>query len=145
MACGFDPQSCIVEHWMPVLSGRREPAGWRAPCPVCGTARALSIQPKGRYPAWNLHCGCDRDDVHAKLAALLPGCISSRRRAKKSAPDPGELVQIVLDTSLTPAALRVALLQHLGMSSTEIRIRLAMPKQTWSDVVRILGQNRRSP
>ena len=145
MSCGELPADCIIGHWCEKLPGaHREPAGWRFDCPVCGRKRRLSVQVKGRYPSWNLHCGCDRAEVQGKLADALPGCISSRRRAKKSAPDPDELMAIILDKSIPPNALRVALLRQYGMSATEIRMALGLPKSTYYDTVRILGLNRRS-
>jgi hypothetical protein len=142
--CGLLPADCITDHWCPPLSARREPAGWRAPCPVCGSPRGLSIQVKGRYPAWNLHCKCDRADVQPELDTLVPCRSSSGRRAKKSAPDPDELMAIITDKSIPPNALRVALLRCYGMSAAEIRFMLGLPKSTYYDTVRILGLNRRS-
>lgn len=135
----------IFTRWRPVLPGaHQEPAGWRFDCPGCGAPRGLSVQakPGKRRPEWNLvYCECDRADVRAKLAAL--GLVSARY-SPKHAVDPDELILIILDRSLPPNALRVVLLQRLGMSTPDIRSKLGLPKQSWSDVVRILGRNRRS-
>ncbi len=142
-SCGLPAADCITDHWCPVLGGWKEPAGWRAPCPACGSKRALSIQVKGPRPSWNVLCTCDRTEVRAKLAELLPSCVSARYTPKHTA-GPDELISIILDKSLPPNALRVLLLHELGMSTSDIRSKLALPKQSWSDVVRILGRNRRS-
>ena len=146
MTCGWEAEDCVLSHWCEKVPDiRREPAGWRAPCPGCGKPRCLSVQVKGRYPVWNLHCQprCDRNEVRRKLAEMLPGCVSARY-SPKHAVNRDELVAIALDKSLPPNALRVAILQELGLSTPEIKTKLRLPKQSWSDVVRILGQNRRS-
>ena len=136
----------IYLAWRAVLRGHhREGAGHRFDCPSCGKDRRLSVQakPGKRHPEWNpVGCGCDRDDVGAKLAGL--GLISSARRARKSAPDPGEVLDLILDKSLPPNALRVAVLRAYGMNAAEIRKRLGLPRSTYYDTVRILGRNRRS-
>jgi hypothetical protein len=143
-SCGLNAADCITDHWCPVLGAWKEPAGWRAPCPVCGSKRGLSVQVKGPRPSWDNKCECDRAEVRAKLAALLPSCVSARYSPKRAV-DRDELVGILLDKSLPPNALRVAALHALGLNADEIRAKLGMPKQTWSDAVRILGRNRRSP
>lgn len=144
MSCGLDPESCICEHWMPILGGRREPSGWRAPCPVCGNGRVLSVQVTGRRAAWKNHCPCDRDDVRLKLAALLPGCVASRYTPRRSV-DRGDLIGIITDRTIPDGnALRVALLQALGVPAPQIKKSLGLSKQRWSEVVRNSGRNRRS-
>ena len=131
-------------HWCEKLDGaRRERAGWRADCPVCKSARRLSIQVKGPRPSWNSHCGCDRAEVRARLAELLPGCVSARYQGKHRA-DPDELLIVILDKSIPPNALRVALLRCFGWNAERIRKELGLPKSTYYDTVRILGRNRRS-
>lgn len=144
MACGLYAEDCIIEHWMPLLGGHREPSTWRAPCPLCDAEREpLSIWIRARRIEWRNHCRCERAKVHARLAELLPGCVTVRYSPKRAV-DRDELIAIALDKSLPPNALRVAVLQALGMPTPEIRAKLGLPKQSWSDVVRILGQNHRS-
>jgi hypothetical protein len=142
VACGLLAEDCIAEHWCPVLGGHRERAGWRAPCPVCGSARRLSVQVKGSRPVWNLHCGCDRADVRAKLAAILPGCVSARYSPKRSA-SPDELVALAL-ADMPPQSLRLGLLEIAGMSTTEALGKLGITRTNRYRVVSALRQNRRS-
>jgi len=138
-------QDEIYTQWRPVLShAHEEPAGWRFDCPVCGAPRGLSVQakPDKRHPEWNpVYCGCSRGDVRAALAKL--GLVTNRY-SPRHAIDREELVSIILDRSLPPNALRVVLLQKLGMATPDIRSKLGLSKQSWSDAVRILGRNRRS-
>jgi len=134
----------IFLRWYPVLSdGHRIPSGWRFDCPVCMKARRLSVQAMvGKaHPEWNSHCGCPRGDVRAALAKL--GLVSARY-SPRHAIDVDELVSIILDRSLPPNALRVLLLQKLGMSTPDIRSKMGLSKQSWGDVVRKLGLRRRS-
>jgi hypothetical protein len=121
-----------------------ERAGLRADCPGCGKHRGLSAQVKGRYVTWNLPtCACARDTVRVKLAAALPGCLSVRY-APRTAVNRDVLMALMLDKSLPPNALRVAVLLELGMKTPDIRSKLGLSRQRWSEVVRIIGQNRRS-
>lgn len=145
MGCGLPADLCIPEHWSALPGARTERAGFRADCPGCGQPRCLSVHAKGRYPSWNLFCQprCDRDTVRAKLAELLPGCVSVRY-SPRHAVDPERLVSVILDKSIPPNALRVALLQELGWKAAEIRSKLDLPKSTYYDTVRILGLHRRS-
>lgn len=141
--CGEDAKSCIVAHWSRVLPGlRKEPAGWRAPCPLCGRARRLSVQVKASRPMWNVHCGCDPADVGAKLAALLPQCIPSRSRPHR--PDPAQLVALAEDRSIRELALRVALLELAGISLPDACDRLGVSRAQRYRVVSQVRQRRRS-
>lgn len=110
MACGLLAEDCIITHWMPVLDGHREGAGWRAPCPVCRSGRALSVQVKGRGPAWNLFCSCERAEIRSRLAAMLPGCVSARY-SPRHAIDRDEIIALVLDKNVTVNALRLGCLR----------------------------------
>lgn len=146
MPCGLagDAELDILEHWTALPGARMEPVGLRADCPVCGAYRGLSVQDKGhRYPDWKNHCECDRSEVRAKLAAILPGCVSARY-APRHAADAEEIVALVLDRSVTINALRLGCLRALGMSEKEAKEKLALPRRTYYDAVRILAQNRRS-
>jgi hypothetical protein len=142
LACGRDAEDCIISHWMPVLGGRREPAGWRAPCPACETPRGLSVAVGGRYPKWNIFCPCDRDDVRAKLAELLPDCVTARRR--KGTVDAAELAKYALDRSIPELALRVLLLELSGMGITEACDKLGMSRAQRYRTVSQVRQSRRS-
>jgi hypothetical protein len=138
MRCGLAPVDCIIAHWCPVLDGRKEPAGWRATCPVCQVPRALSIQAGQRTVKFNCHHApaCERVAIRAELVRLLPACLATGRKQECNTP----LIEaLALDRTLTPTALRVALLLELGWTAARIRAELKIPRQTWSDVVRILG------
>lgn len=146
MGCGLrgEGELDLLEHWTTLPGARMERAGLRADCPGCGKHRGLSAQVKGRYVSWNLPaCMCDRDEVRPKLAAALPGCLSVRY-TPRTAVNRDALIALMLDKSLPPVALRVAALQALGMRTPEIRSKLGLSRQRWSEVVRITGQNRRS-
>lgn len=142
MSCGLDAEDCIVSHWMPVLDGRREPAGWRAPCPVCKAPRLLSVSVGGRYPKWNLFCPCDRDEVRARLAELLPECVNGKPR--KVAVDSAGLAAYALDRSIPELALRVLLLEMTGMGTAEACDRLGISRAQRYRTVSQVRQSRRS-
>jgi hypothetical protein len=137
--CGLTPADCIADHWCPVLDGRKERAGWRLQCPVCHTPRALSITVQGNRVLWNCHHqpACDRQTIRAELARLPPGCIGSGRKMHPATASAIEA--LAADKTLTPTALRVATLLELGWTAARIRAELKIPRQTWSDAVRILG------
>jgi hypothetical protein len=142
--CGLAAADCLAEHWSRTLDGfYRERSGWRATCPLCHTPRALSIQDDRGRVVWNCHHApaCDRDTIRAKLAELLPACLSAGNMR-------GTHIQAVeallTDKTLPPNALRVAALLELGWTAERIRDELKMPRSTWADAVRILGQRPRS-
>ena len=143
MACGWEPPDCIAAHWSPTLKGHAEKATSRAPCPLCGEARRLSYWPEGRSVRWKNHCGCKRDAVRAKLADLLPGCVSARYQPRHAV-DRDEVVSLVLDKAVTINALRLGCLRAVGMTEKEAKEKLGLPRQTYYDAVRILVQSRRS-
>jgi len=145
MACrtGLDPADCATDHWCPPLGGRAERAGWRAPCPACGLLRALSIQVKGRQLVWNTHCGCARSTVTQILRSAVP-CAATARRARKPAADLAEVEALLSDRSLPASAIQVGGLRALGITTEDILRRLSMPRSTYYDAVRILGQKPRS-
>lgn len=142
MACGLLAEDCIVCHWMPALDGRREPAGWRAPCPACGMPRGLSVTTGGRYPKWNLFCPCDRDKVRARLAELLPDCVKARPR--QTAVDSAALAAYALDRSIPELALRVLMLEMSGMGTAEACDRLGISRAQRYRTVSQVRQHRRS-
>jgi hypothetical protein len=127
---------------MPALDGRREPAGWRAPCPACGTPRSLSVTVGGRYPKWNAFCPCDRDKVRAKLAELLPDCVG--RRPRKAAVEAASLAAYALDRSIPELALRLILLEMSGMGTAEACDALGMSRAQRYRTVSQARQSRRS-
>lgn len=133
----------IITRWCPVLPGaHREGAGWRFDCPGCGKARRLSVQAKpGRQrPDWNLHCGCDRADVRAKLAAL--GLVSARYSPKHAA-DADDLIALAL-ANMPPQSLRLGLLELAGMGTGQALDKLGVTRTNRYRVVSALRQNRRS-
>lgn len=148
MPCGggLEPPDCIADHWCPPLDARKEHAGWRAPCPVCAAIRALSIQVKGGRIVWNSHCDppCDRDAIGKALTAAVPCYTATARRARKPPVNLEQIQALLLDKSVPPNALRIGCLQALGMSMKEIVRELGIPRSTYSNAVRILGQKPRS-
>lgn len=143
MPCGLAAADCITDHWCPVLSGRREPASWRAPCPVCGSARALSVQAKGKYPAWNLFCDCGRPDVRAKLAELLPGCVSARYKPRHAV-DRDDLIRLAL-ADIPPQSLRLGMLELAGVATAEALARLGIGPTHKNRVIAPLRRSQRLP
>ena len=139
---GMCAADCIADHWLPALGGLPERSSGRAPCPVSGTARALSIQVRGGRPVWCAHCQCDRAEVGAAIAAAVT-CYSVPRR-RRPRPDLDELRALLLDTSIPPNALRLGALAALGMGTAEAADMLKMPKRSYYDAVQKLAQNRRS-
>jgi hypothetical protein len=140
---GLEPKDCRSDHYLPVLGGWMEKAGGRAPCPECHSERAISAQIRNRQVVTNSFCDCPPDVVDKAIAVRVP-CHARRRGARDPAAGLGQLAALLLDKSLPPNALRIACLLTLGMPGPQIREKLALSKQSWSDAVRILGQNRRS-
>jgi hypothetical protein len=141
---GLPAADCIADHWLPALGGRPELSGARAPCPVCATARALSIQARGGRAVWCAHCdsACDRTAIGAAIAAAVP-CYAARRR-RRPAPDLAEAAALALDTSLSPAAVRLGVLAALGYGTAEAADALKLSRATRYRAVSELRQNRRS-
>lgn len=143
---------CIADHWLPNLDGRAEPAGGRAPCPVCGTLRALLIQtPHGRV-VWNAFCDppCDREAISAAIAERVACYSYSARGRRQHAPDLDELRGLLTDPAIPPAARQVAGLRALGISETDIRrdLKVNVPgglsRATYYRAVSFLRQKPRS-
>ena len=134
---------CITDHWLDRLDGRREPAGAHARCPLCGTGRALSITPLNGRVVWHNHCDCAREAVSQALTDLV-ACYTGRRQRRQHAPDHARIQALLLDKSIPPNALRVGCLLAYGMTMQAIVTELKIPKSTYYDAVRILGQHRRS-
>jgi hypothetical protein len=133
----------VITRWCPVLPGaHRERAGWRFDCPQCKAERRLSVQakPGKRRPDWNLHCGCDRADVRAKLAAL--GLVSARYSPKHAA-DADDLIVLAL-ADMPPQSLRLGLLELAGMTTNQALDKLGITRTNRYRVVSALRQNRRS-
>ena len=146
-SCGLDAEGDVILHWTPSLDGHKErhqesgTVRWRADCPRCRADRSFWYWPAGRYIRYRSYCPCEKPDLQRCLFELLPGCIEARYRGRHRI-EADELIAILLDKSLPPNALRVACLQELGMSTADIRAKLGLAKQSWSDVVRVLGRNR---
>lgn len=149
MACDLPPRECAIQHLAPNLGLRclKEGTRWAGPCPACGGPHCLTLTIEGGRKL--LHCnrkpGCSQEAVLSAAAARAPGCVSPPRQARKQArpADPDELITLILDRSVTGNALRLGLLQMLGMSIAEAAGKLGMPKSTRYDALRILGRSRR--
>lgn len=111
-----------------LANGHREPAGWRASCPLCGSGRTISVQlkvvadNKFKVDWWN-HCECDRDDVRLKLATMLPGCVSARYAPRHAAAK--DIVELAL-ADIPPQSLRLGLLELAGMPTSEALSKLGI-------------------
>jgi hypothetical protein len=145
VACAleFTAEQCADDHWKRALEGGKEGRHYRFRCPVCGVARALEVTVKGEsiaYRCWHKPA-CDKERLRAELADLLP-CWKGRK-PRRAAPDRDELVALLLDKSLPPNALRVAMLRALGMPEAQIRAKLKLPKRTYYDAVQILSSRPR--
>ena len=137
---------CLRYCWLPPLGGRPEPSGGRAPCPVRehqSDRPPLRIQVKGVGVVWFCHCGCSEESIGRAIAKLVPCYSWSPPRAKRG-PDLELARELLLDKSVPPNALRIGGLLALGMSMKEITSELRIPRSTYYDAVRILGQRRRS-
>lgn len=77
----------------------------------------------------------------AALARLVP-CWPAQAGRGQSV-DKDTLIALMLDKSVPVNAIRLGALRALGMPEQEIREKLAMPRRTYYDAVRILAQNRR--
>jgi hypothetical protein len=143
---GEPAKVCITDHWLPSLNGRTEPSGGRAPCPVRehqSDRPPLSIQVKNGRPVWNCHCGCSDDTIGKRIAEAVACYTWSPARAKRG-PDLELVRELLLDKSVPPNALRIGGLLAMGMSMSEITTELKIPRSTYYDAVRILGQRPRS-
>lgn len=146
MACrtGLVAEDCIADHFLPPLKGRAERSGSRAPCPVCGSPRAISIQAKNNRPVWNQHCECERDVVSKSIAGIVACYQHAGRRTRKPQPDLELLQALLLDQDVPGSALRLGCLRAIGMPEKEIRENLGLPRRTYYFAVQWLAQNRRS-
>ncbi len=142
---GWDAQDCITDHWLPPLKGRMEPSGGRAPCRRCNAKRPpISIQVKNGRLVWDSHCECNPEDIGQDIAAAVPCYTHRTRRPRKPPADLEEIRALVLDRDVTVNALRLGVLEALGMSSAEAAEILKLPRKTLSDARRKLATNRRS-
>ena len=94
-------------------------------------------------PVWFCHCGCPEELVGRAIAKAVPCCTWSPPRRKRG-PDLELARELLLDKSLPPNALRIGALLALGMDMKEITRALEIPRSTYYDAVRILGQRPRS-
>jgi hypothetical protein len=136
--------ACLENHWLPPLKGRSTPSGGRAPCLVCGTGRAIKIDLIGGRPVWEAHCECGDEIVGPAIAEVVACYAHRRKRVRKPAADLEEIRALVLDRAVTVNALRLGVLEALGVSTAEAAEILKLPRKTLSDARRILAVNRRS-
>lgn len=143
---GDKAEDCAIEHWCHPLRGFREGKGWRAPCPLGhGDNRVLSFWIERQSIRWCCHhADCDRRSAHRALVKLVGGCVPGYRDRTRPAADIEAATALLYDKSLPPNALRLVVLRALGQTEKEIRDGLKLPRQTFSDAVRVLGQTRRS-
>lgn len=115
MACPFgEPaKDCAILHWCDALDGRPEGTGWRAPCPLCGTKRAIEFDVHGKSVRWNSFCGeHSKEALRFTMRELLGGCLPG-----KSEVVPADLAALAL-SGLPPMAVKVRLLEMSGLSTT---------------------------
>lgn len=135
MACAFGEHAkdCAILHWCPKLGGRAEASGWRAPCPLCGTKRAIEFGVHGSGIRWNSFCGeHSKDTLRPAMRELLGACMPG-----KSAPAPidrEKLITLML-SSLPPMSMRLAVLEMTGMGTTEALDRLGVRREHRSRVI----------
>lgn len=153
MACafGFPPDLCIKDHWCRVLDGGKVGQHYRFTCPVCGKRGCLEVTAKASgiaYRCWYVppgskkeRQGCRTEDIRAELAATLP-CWKGRK-PRRPAPDYDEMAALLLDQSLTLAALRIAGLRAIGMPEAQIRAKLGIPQRTYYHAIGIISRSRR--
>lgn len=140
-----DPgQDCLSRDWLPQLKGRPTASGGRAPCPVCHRDRVVKIDLVNGRPVWEAHCPCGDDIVGPAIAAVVACYTHRKRRTRKPPADLEEVQALALDRGVTVNALRLGVLEALGMSTAEAAEILKLPRKTFSDARRILAQSRRS-
>lgn len=136
MACatGLLAEDCAIQHWCPATDARREGAGWRAPCPACGTKRALEFDVPGKSIRWNSFCGeHDKDALRPVLRDLLGGCLPGK--GGQAAPiDHDALIQLAL-AEMPPTSLRLAMLEMAGMSTPDALDKLGIRRENRSRVI----------
>jgi hypothetical protein len=134
---GHLAEDCAIIHWCPGLNGRREPATFRGPCPICSRERRLSWWPGTDWRLdWRSHCGCPRDQVLAAIITHIP-CASSRTPREPSVST--TTLRNLAERDLPASAYRIALLQMTGMSAQQGRDYLKLPRRTFYDAMRALG------
>lgn len=133
--CGLLAVDCAIAHWAPALGGHREPAGWRAPCPVCGTERALEFDVPAKTIRWRSWCAeHGRETLRPALAGLLPGCMPKRGRDRPPV-DHDDLIALALDTAMPPMTLRLAMLRLAGVGTQEALDKLGVRREHRSRVI----------
>jgi hypothetical protein len=137
-------RDCLFYHFLPPLKGRPKAGGGRAPCPVCRADRAIKFDLIGARPVWEAHCECDDEIVGLAIAAAVACYTHRKKRARKPAADLEEVQALALDRDVTVNALRLGVLEALGMSTAEAAEILKLPRRTLGDARRILAESRRS-
>jgi hypothetical protein len=133
--CGLLAVDCAIDHWAPALGGRREPVGWRAPCPICGTERALEWDVPVRTIRWHSFCNeHDQESLRPALAKLLPSCIPPHRKTRPPI-DHDDLIALALDTGIPPMTLRLAILRLAGVGTREALDKLGVRRENRSRVI----------
>lgn len=146
-ATGDKAKDCIIGHWVGHIPGCvPAPAGIRAPCLIRehrSDRLPLSIEAKNGRVVWFCHCGCPDDAIGRAIAARV-ACYTLSAKRPKRGPDLDLARDLLLDKSVPGNALRIGVLLALGMDMKEITRELKVPRSTYYDAVRILGQRPRS-
>ena len=124
-----------------VFGGHREGAGWRADCPLCHSARALSWKVKGARVKWWSFCAShDEDAMRPILAERLPDCVGAGKRPPDVVPR-NELEQLL---GLTGAALQLRLACLAWDVPPKVAAeKLGMPGRTYRRAVTMLAKSGR--
>ena len=134
MRCGLDGESCAVTHWCPALKGERERSGWRAPCPLCQSRRALEYSLNGHSIRWNSFCPQhDREALRPVLRRLIGGCLPGR----PTGPAPighDDLVELML-SDMPPMSMKLAGLELAGMSTSAALDKLGVRRDNRARVI----------
>lgn len=134
MRCGLPAEDCAAIHWGPQLSGRRERAGWRADCPVCGAERSLEWDVPGKAIRWRSWCAeHDKETLRPALLGRLPDCMP-RRQSDRVTVNHEDLVALALD-GMPPASMKLALLEMAGMSTREALDKLGIRRENRARVI----------
>jgi hypothetical protein len=127
-------EDCAILHWCPATKAEREGKGWRAPCPICQTRRALEFSIDGKRMRWNSFCGDhDREEVRPALRNLLKACMPGKeRRPQVTADDVAELGLSAITSALS---LKLVLLEMSGMNTTAALDKLGVRRENRSRVI----------
>lgn len=150
MSCPLLAEDCAADHAAPEFGLRCTQIGrqWAGPCPLCRSARSLSLTIEHGRKLW--HCNrkpsparpaCDQSALMAVLSARLPGCITAAKKATGHARVAAERLAELALAGMPPMSLRLALLELAGMSTADALDKLGVRRENRSRVItgRALG------